>query len=145
MKKIHFYFFCFYNSMYKDGFYLESYLKAHGKIKMLPEDRSVFVLFLATWVWSIIVRLSIIDMLGHKIKLLFYSPLSELLWIAGIYALYFYYFVNNKFFSELYLEYKLTDKAVQRQGVKKVYWFLGLPFLLLPLISWLTSKYLHIY
>ena len=101
MKKIHFYFFCFYNSMYKDGFYLESYLKAHGKTKMLPEDRSVFVLFLATWVWSIIVRLSIIDMLGHKIKLLFYSPLSELLWIAGIYALYFYYFVNNKFFSVL--------------------------------------------
>jgi len=143
MKKIHFYFFCFYNSLFKDGLYLEAYLRATGKSKMLPEDRAIFILFISTWFWSIIIRVSIIDLYGQNISF-FFSIYTEFLIAAGIYATYFYHFVNNKFFNDLYFEYKLIDKTVQRQAVKKVYWFLGLPLVLLPLILWFTSEYLHI-
>ena len=95
MKIIHFYFFCFYNSLFKDGLYLEAYLRATGKSKMLPEDRTIFILFISTWFWSIIIRVFIIDLYGPNINF-FFSIYTEFLIAAGIYAAYFYYFVNNK-------------------------------------------------
>ncbi|WP_290338578.1 hypothetical protein [Ferruginibacter paludis] len=144
MEKLHFYFFCFYNSLYKDGFYLETYLKTTGRGKILPERRTILGLFFSTWLWTIVLRLITIDLLKQNFKILFYSFFSELIIAVIIYAAYFYYFVDNNRFANIYAQYKSTDKIVQRQGVKKVYWFLGLPLLLIPLILWWTTDRLHI-
>ena len=143
MKKLDFYFFCFYNSLYKDGLYLESYLKARGLAQSMPEDRAIFFLCISTWFWTIILRVFIIDLYGQNISF-FFSIYKELLLVLGIYAAYYYYFINNKRFTDLYFEYKLTDKVEQRKVVKKVYWYLRLSLVLLPLILWWTSEYMHI-
>jgi bacteriorhodopsin len=63
---------------------------------------------------------------------------------AIIYAAYFYYFVDNNRFADIYAEYKSTSKFIQRQGARRVYWFLGLPLLLIPIILWWTTGHLHI-
>ncbi len=144
MQKLHFYFFCLYNSLYKDGFYLETYLKTYGRGKILPESRTILGLFFSTWLWTIVLRLIAIDLLRQNFKPLFYNFFSEMVIIGIIYAAYFYYFVDNNRFADLYVQFKSTDKIVQRQGTRKVYWFLGLPLLLTPLILWWTTEHLHI-
>jgi hypothetical protein len=144
MQKLRFYFFCFYNSFYKDGFYFEAYLKTVGRAKILPERRTILGLSFSTWLWTIVIRLIAIDLFQPHFKTLFWNSLYELIICAIIYAVYFFYFVDNNRFADIYAQYKLTDKTIQRQEVRKVYWFLGLPLILIPLIVWLTSSYLHI-
>jgi hypothetical protein len=144
MQKLHFYFFCFYNSLYKDGFYLEAYLKTTGRGKILPERRTILGLSFSTWLWTFVVRLIIIDLFNPNLKILFWDPLYEIIMAAIIYAAYFFYFVGNNRFAGFYAQYKSTDKIIQRQGVRRVYCFLGLPLLLIPLLAWLTLDCLHI-
>jgi hypothetical protein len=143
MQKLHFYFFCFYNKFYRDGFYLEAYLKNIGNVRLLPEKRAIFALFFSTWLWTIVLRLVIIDILKHNYKILFHSFFFEMIIAAVIYAFYFYCFLDNNRFADIYAQYKSTDKTVQQQEVKKVYWFIGLPLILIPLITWWTIR-LHI-
>ncbi len=144
MQKLHFYFFCFYNSLYKDGFYLETYLKTVGRGKILPERRAILGLFFSTWLWSIVIRFIIIDLFRIDFNILFWGLEYEIIIAVIIYAIYFYYFIYNDRFADIYVQYKSTDKNIQLQGARKVYWFLGLPLLLIPLIAWYTKNYLHI-
>ena len=144
MQRIHFYFFCFFNSLYKDGFYLETYLNTAGKGKILPESRTILGLFFSTWLYTIVIRLLAIDLFQPHLRILFWNFLYEITIAAIIYSAYFYYFINNNRFTKIYTEYKLTDKTIQQKGVKIVYLFLALPLLLIPLIAWWTTDYLLI-
>ena len=144
MEKIHFYFFCLYNSLYKDGFYLESYLKTSGLGRMLPQDRAILGLFFSTYLWTYVFRLTIIILIHPNFRIIFWGFQYELIISIIIYGVYFYYFINNNRFSNIYSNFKATDKNLQRREVKKIYWVLGLPLILIPLICWLISSFMDI-
>jgi hypothetical protein len=145
IQKLHFYFFCFYNSLYKDGFYLETYLKTMGRGKILPENRAILGLFFSTYLWTFVIRLIIIDLFKPNFKILSWSFYHEIIIAAIIYAIYFFYFIDNNRFVDIYAQYRFTtDKAIQKKEVKKVYWFLALPLILIPLIAWWSSNHLNI-
>ena len=144
MQKIHFYFFCLYNFIYRDGLEMQRYAKATGRAKILPERRTILGLFFSTWLWTIVVRLLVIDLFKPNFKLLSWGFLYEMIFAAIIYGIYFFYFVQNSRFADIYVQYRSTDQILQRRGARKVFWFLILPLILLPLMIWISVKYLHI-
>src|SRR5262245_40541416 len=99
MQKIHFYFFCLYNSFYKDGFYLEPYLKQVGRWKILPEKQTILGLFFSTWLWTIVIRLIIIDLFKPHFRILFWNFFYEVMIAAIVYGVYFLYFISNNRFA----------------------------------------------
>lgn len=142
MGKIHFYFFCLYNSFYKDGFYLENYLKTYRRV--LPESRAILVLFISTYLWTHVIRITIALLIHPNFKMLYFGIYYELIISILIYGIYFYYFINKNRFIDIYTNFKSIEKDVQSRQVKKVYWFLALPLILIPLLCWLVSTFTNI-
>jgi len=143
MQKIHFYFFCFYNLLYRDGLYLESYLKAIGRGKIKPEDRAVIGLWFSTWLWSFVIRLLVIILFQPHFKVLFIGPYEFLIPLLS-FAVYHFYFVENDRYVEIYATYKSTDKLRQKRVGKKVAIWMGLPLILIPLLVCFMVFVLHI-
>jgi hypothetical protein len=133
MQKIYFYFFCLYNSLYKDGFYLQSYLKIFGKGKIKPEDRTVLGLWFSTWLWTVVIRLTIILLFNPRFQILFIGPYELLIPLIG-YAVYYFYFIDSKRYIDIYAKYRSTDKSIQRQTVKKIFIWMALPIVLIPFL-----------
>jgi hypothetical protein len=135
MNKIHFYFFCLYNLFYKDGFGLQDKITYRG----LPiEQRPIFLLCLSTWFWTIVIRLVVIVFFNpiHKIVLI---KNFEFVIPAVSFGAFYFYFINNNRYIDLNAEYRLTDKCIQRQTVKKVIFFLALPILLIPILAYMIA------
>jgi hypothetical protein len=143
MERLEFYFFCLYNSIYRDGLYLESYLKAVGRGKILPENRVLVGLFFSTWLWTFVLRLIIIIFFRPNLKLLIVGDYEIIIPII-IYAAYYFYFVYNNQFTEIYAKYKSTEENVQKKGLKVVVVFLTLPLVLIPLLILIITKYTDI-
>ncbi len=129
---------------------MQNYNKATGRSKILPEKRTILGLWFSTWLWTFVIRLIIIALFKPNFKILFFgwTPeigfMCEMIVALIIYSAYYFYFIENNRFNDIYVEYKLTDAAAQKQGVKKVSHFLVLPLVLIPLMTWLIIKYLNI-
>jgi hypothetical protein len=137
MQKINYYFFCLYNLFYRDGFGLQD--KTSQKALSI-EQRPVFVLCLSTWFWTVFVRLLIFG-LFHPVYTILLSGDYELLIPLVGFAIYYFYFINNNRYLEIYNHYKLTDENIQKRDSKKVIIALALPIPLL-ILSGLIMTYL---
>jgi hypothetical protein len=140
MQKVHFYFFCLYNAIYKDGFEMQNYYKATGRAKILPERRAILTLFFSSWLWTIVLRLVIIALFRPSFKILILG-VYEYLVVAIIYSAYYFYFIDNNRFNDIYVRFRNTDKAIQRQTLKKIIILLVLPLLLIPILCLAISKF----
>jgi hypothetical protein len=136
MQKIHYYFFCLYNLFYKDGFGLQD----KTSYRALPiEQRPIFALCLSTWFWTLFARLIIIGLFRPIYTILPIRHYELLIPLVG-FAVYYFYFVNNDKYLDIYNQYKLTDKYIQKQDSRKVVIALTLPIPLFVLTG-LIMKY----
>jgi hypothetical protein len=140
MQKLHFYFFCFYNFIYKDGFEMQNYRKAILLGRRLPEDRTIIGLWVSTYLWTFVIRLMIVGLFNPHPKILFVGY-YECLIAFIIYSAYYFYFIDNDRFNDIYCQYRFTDKILQRQALRKMIIFLGLPIILIPLFIWIISTF----
>jgi len=141
MQKVHFYFFCIYNAIYKDGAAMRSYYKATGRARILPETRTTIGLCFSSWLWTIVLRLVIIFLFRPDFKILYLGRIYEPLLALIIYAAYYFYFIDNDRFNDIYIQFKNTDKTIQRRTLKKAGIFLVLPMILIPILCWIISKF----
>jgi hypothetical protein len=112
MEKINFYFFCIYNFFYRDGFGL----KDETSYKALPmEQRPVFALSLATWIWLSVIRIIIIKIF-HPAHNIFFGKLDVLIPLA-CFGIYYFYFIENNRYINLYAEYRAISKSAQRNVI----------------------------
>ena len=143
MQKIHFYFFCLYNFSYKDGFNKKPIYSNPVGGKGSPESAAVTVLSFCSWLWTVAIRLIIIALFKPNFKILFLGPFEIIIPLI-IFLTYTSYFINGSRFIDIYIKYKEVDKSIQKQTVKKVFYFLGLPLILIPLLAWGITNYMHI-
>lgn len=136
MKRVHFYYFCLYNFFYKDGWSLQEKLNYHA---FPVEQRPVLLLGLSTWLWTVVIRL-VIKGLFYPIELTLFTGYVELLFALTICTIYHFYFVDNNRYMDFYAEYRLTDKKAQRRTIRKLFLFLGLPVLLIPLLAYWSIR-----
>lgn len=145
MRKFEFYFFCLYNSIYKDGFELQNYFKARGRRgKALPQDKTVFILTLCTYLWTFVIRLVLIDIFHATPHRFLFLSIFEIMIGVVIYAIYNFLFLSSYRYNEIYTKYKMTEKSLQRSVTKRVLIVLFLPIILVPLFVLISTKVLNI-
>jgi hypothetical protein len=137
MRKIRFYFFCIYNSTYKDGFGLQIYGKVARSVR--PEYNAVYAFSIITLLWSICVHLTIISIFalgpGNGVNLIY-----DFVVFFIVYAICYFYFIDTDRYIDIYSEYKSTDKQLQRRIVKIFAFIMLLPIVLIPLAIILMLK-----
>lgn len=140
MRKIHYYFFCLYNLFYKDGFGLWE-KKSYKALSL--EQRPIFLLCINAWFWTLLVRLFIIVLFQPAYTIL---PIKhyELLIPLTAYAVYYFYFINNSRYINIYAQYRLTNKDTQRRDSRKVIAFLILPLALFILCALMLTYLMNI-
>jgi Ca2+/Na+ antiporter len=143
MNKVNFHFFCLYNFIYKDGFEMQNYQKAFGRGRILPESRAILGLFFSTWLWTVLLRLILIALFSPTVRLLFLDY-YELIIALGIYACFHFYFINNNRFTDIYIQHRFTERKIQLQGQRRVFLFLALPLILIPLAILAINNYTSI-
>ena len=144
MGKFEFYFFCLYNSFYKDGFELQNYLKARGSKALLPQSKTVFLLTGCTYLWTFVFRLTII-VFFHPIPYRFLlNSIFELLILLAIRVFYNFLVLSTSRYNLIYAKYKMTEKSIQRDGIKKILIVLFLPIILIPILVLISTKVLNI-
>lgn len=133
-----YYFFCLYNLFYKDGWGLQDPTNR----RTLPiEQRPVLILSLSTWFWTLFIRLILIGLVRPTYTIL---PIKhfEFLIPFGAFALYYFYFINNDRYLDIYNQYKSTDKIAEKHDSRKLLITLFLP-LPLFILSGLIMTYLY--
>jgi hypothetical protein len=137
MQKIHYYFFCLYNLFYKDGWGLQDPTNR----RTLPlEQRPILALCLSTWFWTLFARLIIIGLFRPAYTILPIKHYELLIPFLG-FAIYYFYFIDNNRYVDIYNQYKLTDKNIRKQDSRKVIIALALPIPLF-ILSGLIMTYL---
>jgi hypothetical protein len=131
MKKIEFYYFCLYNFFYKDNRPQKTYYFSQLEV----EDRPVFLLALGTLAWTAVIRYLLVNLIFARTIFSFNGWVESGILLSA-YAVYFFYFNNHFRYREIYVQYRLTDQALQDRISRNILIFLIFP--LLPLFLWLV-------
>jgi hypothetical protein len=126
MKKINFFYFLVYNLFYKNGWGLQD------KQDYWPiEQRPILLFCFSSWLWTVILRLLMILLLGvhYPFSLFFHY---EALIPFFFYILYATYFILGHRYWSIYSEYQTTNKEVEKESRKKLFIILLLPLPLIP-------------
>ncbi len=116
MRSGHYYYYCLYNSFYKDGFSLQN--KTYSSLS--PEERPPFLLAMSTYLSTIFIRLLVIYIFNPLNKIFFFGY-YEIAILSAAWIIYYFYFVDSQRYIEIYSQYKLTDKVTRKRDSIKVW------------------------
>ena len=108
--KIDFVYFCIYNRFYKDGFGVQGYqsLKGPGFAA-----RAMQALVFISYFWLAAFRLFLRFIFGKKMSGISFE--MELLILLGLMVVFFFWFIEKRRYTDIYLRFRSTGKDTQQR------------------------------